>query len=79
MRKFSVIVTRDTTESCFLYFEAESVEQAHELALERAERMPLSGWGRDDCATSAPYITEVDEAGCVAQGDTSEEALKNAE
>ena len=25
------------------------------------------------------YVPEVDEAGCVAQGDTSEEALKNAE
>ena len=61
MPKFRVIVTRDTTESAFLFFEAESEEQALELALGRAETMPLSGWARDECSTSDPYVTGCDE------------------
>jgi hypothetical protein len=61
MSKFKVIVTRDVTESAFLYFEAESKEQAHELALGRAEEMPATGWMRDDCSGGSPYITGCDE------------------
>lgn len=55
---FRVIVTRDVTESAYLCFAAESEEQAHELALERAEEMPSTGWMRD---TGSSYIADCEE------------------
>ena len=66
MPKFRVVITRDTTESAFITVEAEDGDEAHVLAIERAqaaERIggPVLGYERDDCSQSDPYITGCDE------------------
>jgi hypothetical protein len=66
MPKFTVIVTRDVTESAFLTVEADDEDKAHALAMEKADAAeqvggPILTYERDECATSDPYITGCNE------------------
>jgi hypothetical protein len=59
MKTFDVIVTRDTTESCTVVVEADSVEEAHEAAVQRALTDIDLVWEQDDTpnASADPYVT----------------------
>ncbi len=67
MPKFEIIVTRDTTESTFVTVEAKNEDEAREkIEGELADSESLFGptyhYERDECATSDPYITHVEES-----------------
>lgn len=61
-KHFGVTVTRDTTESCVTWVEANSPEEAEETAL---TVLPLAHveWQADDtpCTSNKPYVTSCDE------------------
>jgi nicotinamide mononucleotide (NMN) deamidase PncC len=63
MPKFTVILTRDVTESCVIEVEADSEEVAAEMAHE-ALSQGEGDWTVDDgsCGTSSPYITDISPA-----------------
>lgn len=65
MPKFTVIVTRDTTESCEIEVEAESQEAAEQAGLQTALDFPgEQEWLPDDTtnASKDPYVTGCEEA-----------------
>ena len=65
---FEVVVTRDTTESAFIKVEAASADEARAkvqeeiAASEHWSDGPEYFYERDECATSDPYITQVEES-----------------
>lgn len=64
MTKFTVIVTRDTTESCAIEVEAESREEAEQAGLQTALDFPgEQEWSPDDTtnASKDPYVTGCEE------------------
>lgn len=63
MPKFTVIVTRDTTESCQIEVEAEDRAEAEERALETSKSGDVT-WEPDDTpnASADHYVTGCDEA-----------------
>ncbi len=62
IQKFSVIVTRDITESAVVEIDAENPEQAKEEALIKVWNSEDVTWENDDVAwtNSKPYVTGVD-------------------
>lgn len=65
MRKnFDVIVTRDTTESCTMVIEADSLDEAQQVGLDRALNDQDLVWEQDDTpnASSDPYVTSCEPA-----------------
>lgn len=62
MPKFTVIVTRDTTESCEIEIEAEGQDEAEEAALARSKDSSIE-WEPDDTpnASADHYITGCEE------------------
>jgi hypothetical protein len=60
MSYYEVVVTRDTTESTIIEVFADSVEEAHIAAINRAKELDLTCWDRDEMATSEEYITGCD-------------------
>lgn len=64
MNTYSVIVTRDVTESTVVYVHAKSVEDANEKALDIARDGPDIEWELDvgSCGTQDPYIGDPDGA-----------------
>lgn len=62
MAKFNVLVTRDCTESTIVDVEADSPEEARELALEEARNAAANfDWTRDECSEDAPYLADPDQ------------------
>lgn len=63
MPRYSIIITRDITESCVTHVEADSPGAAHEAALEWLSQCDDPGWQVDDgsCGTSPAYITDCSE------------------
>ena len=64
MRNYTVIVTRDVTESCVVKVTAESEEEASELAVEKAHKGEVEvDWELDmgSCGTQPAYVTGCDE------------------
>jgi hypothetical protein len=66
MPTYSVILTRDTTESVVLTVDADSPEDAEEKVMDMAGRygqdLPLEDqrrWQPDDCTCGDAYITDV--------------------
>lgn len=56
--KFTCIVTRDTTESCVVDIEAESLEAAQQMENEALELATENGfWALDEGNEQRPYIT----------------------
>ena len=63
MRRYSIIITRDITESCVTQVEADSEDEAREAAMEWLAECDDPGWQIDDgsCGTSPAYITDCTE------------------
>ena len=62
MKKYDVIVTRDTTESAIIRVEAESKDQAADIALEKAREAPVGfEWRTNDIYDSDPYLGDCPE------------------
>lgn len=63
MPKFTVIITRDITESTVLSVEAENAEAAEDAAFEKLRNTDNPTWEIDDgnCGINPPYITDVSE------------------
>lgn len=63
MPKFTVILTRDITESCVIEVEATNIRDASDLAMQKLGETDNPGWEVDDgsCGTSPAYITDVSE------------------
>jgi hypothetical protein len=61
MVKYSVIVTRDITESTVIEVEAESLWLAEDLALIALGKQTDTKWELDDGSwdTNSPYVTDV--------------------
>lgn len=64
MKKYSVILTRDVTESRTVIVEAKDHEHAHDLAMKVAE---LGEFERDSNCYEDPYVTD-----CVEVEEKSE-------
>lgn len=64
MKRYSVIVTRDITESTTVEVEAENGDEAEIAAFETVLNSEDVKWEVDDgsCGNSAPYVTNVEEA-----------------
>ena len=64
MPRFTVIVTRDTTESVIVEIEAENADEASEKAIDYSYNNPNIEWEQDDTpnASSDHYVTNVEEA-----------------
>jgi len=62
MQKYSVLVTRDITESIVIEVTADTVEQAENKALEKLSDAPSPIWQVDDGSgdQSDPYVTATD-------------------
>ncbi len=63
MKTFSVIVTRDITESCVVTVQAEDEDAAKDLAIDKAlasKERPENEWHTDESAGD-PYVTGCDE------------------
>jgi len=59
--KFTVVVTRDTTESAFITVEAEDEDTAKDLALKKSGNLDFRQWYRDYAALTDGYVTGCDE------------------
>lgn len=61
-RRFSVIITRDITESCVIEVEAADEDEAREAALELLPYTEEPGWAVDDCSAQSgeTYVTGVE-------------------
>ena len=59
MPRYSVILTRDTTESCAIHVVAETEDAAHEAAIRALWNVDDPEWETDDGA-SEPYVTACD-------------------
>ena len=56
---YSVIITRDITESTVVEVEAETTEQAEDAALDMFFSDIVLEWKKDDCLSN-PYVTGID-------------------
>lgn len=56
--KYGVLVTRDATASTEVFVEADSPEQAEELALREAIKGNVSSWELDEGALGEIYICD---------------------
>lgn len=61
MTKFTVILTRDITESCVVHVEAKDAEAAEDVALSKLQGLDAPRWKLDDNWGGAPYVTDVSE------------------
>ena len=61
MKFFTVIVTRDTTESTILTIEARSKAEASEIAMDQAQSNETLPWEQDDNFPGDVYVTDVSE------------------
>jgi hypothetical protein len=69
MKKFSVLLTRDTTQYCYVTVEAEDEDAAEDAALKCDESLHTMCWGDND-SPGAPYIA--DPGGCAEELDEDE-------
>ena len=62
MAKYTIIVTRDITESCVVKIEADNIEAASDAAIDLVHGSSHE-WTVDDgsCGTSPAYITDISE------------------
>ena len=62
MPRYTVILTRDTTESCIVTVLADNMAAASDKAMDLVD-LPTNEWTVDDgsCGTSPAYITDISE------------------
>jgi len=74
---YQVLVTREASESTTVTVEADSPEQAEELALEEAETVDGDDWALDDGNSHEPYIC--DPGNCATECEAPEEKNDDTE
>lgn len=61
MPKYTVILTRDVTESCIVHVEAPNGGAAEDVALAALRGQDAPKWVLDDNYDRRPYVTDVSE------------------